>query len=78
MLKHKKAGRPAAGAQGEQVGYRVTCKITHNKEAIETYLNRKGRFILATNDLDVDAFPDAQMLQEYKQQQNVERGFRFL
>lgn len=78
VLKHKKAGRPAAGAQGAQVGYRVTCEITHNKDAIETYLNRKGRFILATNDLNVEAFSDEQMLQEYKQQQNVERGFRFL
>ena len=56
----------------------MICKITHNKEVIETYLNRKGRFILATNDLDVDVFSDEQMLQEYKQQQNVERGFRFL
>lgn len=35
-------------------------------------------FILATNDLDANLFPDKQMLEEYKEQQNVERGFRFL
>ena len=41
-------------------------------------MNRKGRFILATNDLDKVAFPDEDILKEYKDQQSVERGFRFL
>jgi transposase len=41
-------------------------------------LNAKGRFILATNDLDRERYPVAQLLQDYKDQQSVERGFRFL
>lgn len=57
---------------------RKHCDVTRNQDEIELYLNRKGRFILATNDLDKESFPDNKMLEEYKQQQNVERGFRFL
>lgn len=34
-----------------------------------------GRFVLASNDLEID---DETMLQHYKGQQLVERGFRFL
>ena len=45
---------------------------------IEQILSRKGRFILATNDLDVEGYKDEKILEEYKEQQNVERGFRFL
>ena len=44
----------------------------------ELELNRKGRFILATNDLDVEKYPDSVMLEDYKDQQDVERGFRFI
>jgi transposase len=78
ILKHKKAGRPRMGAQGEQAGYRIISEIMHCTDTIETMLNRKGRFILATNDLDTESFSDQNLLQEYKQQQDVERGFRFL
>lgn len=49
-----------------------------NEEEIESVLNSKGRFILATNDLDETAYSDEQMLREYKEQQKVEGGFRFL
>ena len=53
-------------------------EISRNEAAIETLLNRKGRFILATNDLDEKTFSDKKILFEYKEQQCVERGFRFL
>lgn len=69
---------PKTGVQGEQAGFQVVSEIMHHQDAIETFLNRKGRFILATNDLDTASFSDQSMLQEYKQQQDVERGFRFL
>ena len=41
-------------------------------------LRHKGRFILATNQLDQELLPDTKVLQEYKGQNNVERGFFFL
>lgn len=78
VMGHGKAGRPKSGEAGEIVGYQIKCEISHNVAAIEKFLNRKGRFILATNDLNKEAFSDEKMLDEYKQQQNVERGFRFL
>jgi transposase len=45
---------------------------------VSARLNKKGRFILATNDMDTESFPASRMLEEYKAQQGVERGFRFL
>ena len=78
IIKHKKAGRPKEGSETEAIGYRVISEMVRNKETIETHLNRKGRFILATNDLDKESFSDERMLEEYKEQQNVEQGFRFL
>ena len=49
-----------------------------NEASIEIEANKKGRFILATNDLDEKEYPDQRMLSEYKDQQAVEKGFRFL
>lgn len=37
-----------------------------------------GRFVLATNQLDKESLSDEQLLIHYKQQQGIERGFRFL
>jgi len=78
VIKHTKSGRPKQGDQGERVGYQIKSSLRHRADMIESFLNRKGRFILATNDLDSAKFPDASMLKEYKDQQQVERGFRFL
>ncbi|MBA2610531.1 MAG: IS1634 family transposase [Bacteroidetes bacterium] len=78
VLKHGKSGRPKKGSKGEIIGYKVQSEMSHNMSAIEIFLNRKGRFILATNDLDESAFPDENILKDYKEQQNVEKGFRFL
>lgn len=72
------AGRPRAGAEKLTVGYRLVGTARRDEVAIAKTLNAKGRFILATNDLDRERYPDEQMLREYKEQQGVERGFRFL
>lgn len=76
--KYPNKGRPAAGAKKAVVGYRVTVTARRDEAIIQQTRNRKGRFILATNELDEQQCPDEQMLSEYKQQQGVERGFRFL
>lgn len=76
--KYPGKGRPAAGAERVLVGYRLSAEARRNEAVIQQARNRKGRFILATNDLDEQRCPDEQMLREYKQQQGVERGFRFL
>lgn len=38
----------------------------------------QGMFVLATNELDADRLPAPEVLQEYKGQTHVERGFGFL
>ncbi len=78
IQKHKTRGRPKAGEIAECVGYQIQAEIEIDTVKVKRFLNRKGRFILATNDLDTENFSDEQMLKEYKDQQHVERGFRFL
>ena len=78
ILKHNKKGKPKVEAKKRIVGYKINATFTRNIEAIEHLQNKKGRFILATNDLDVINYPDEYMLTEYKQQQDVEGGFRFI
>ena len=41
-------------------------------------MQQKSCFILATNQLDSETLPDDELLRAYKDQQKVERGFRFL
>lgn len=78
IAKYEKSGRPKKDAEPDKILYQLQCEISRNQISIETFLNRKGRFILATNDLDEKSFPDEKILHEYKQQQCIERGFRFL
>ena len=76
--KYASKGKPAADAVPLKVEYKLDLMAERNEEAIEDVLNRKGRFILATNDMDAEGYPASRMLSEYKDQQNVEGGFRFL
>jgi len=52
--------------------------FSRNEETIATTRNAKGRFILATNQLDSEELSDIEVFQEYKKQSQVESGFRFL
>lgn len=76
--RYAKQGRPQEGDVKEVVGYRLQCNFVRNHDSINTMLQKKGRFILATNDMDSNSYSDSQMLIDYKNQQDVERGFRFL
>ncbi len=76
--KHGKMGRPRKGEAKQCLGYQVHVQIQRNDEAIQQQLHTKGRFILATNDNDKQAYPDKRILADYKSQQTVENGFRFL
>jgi transposase len=78
VRKYARKGKPAAGEEPAIVGYKLDLVLMRNEEAVNKLLNKKGRFILATNDMDAASYPAARMLAEYKAQQGVERGFRFL
>ena len=76
---YSRPGRPPKGAQPEVLGYQVNGKITKDVTAIEVAKQRKGKFVIATNELDQEALPAEEILSEYKAQGvSVERGFRFL
>lgn len=78
ILKHEKSGRPKLGETKKIVGYQIITELQSDAEGIDSLLQKKGRFILATNDLNIENYSDQRMLEEYKLQQNVEGGFRFL
>jgi len=68
-LRYAKRGRPKKGEGKAVSDYKVKASFERDTSAIGMLLNRKGRFILATNDIDRE---------EHTDQQSVERGFRFL
>ncbi len=78
IKKYAGRGRPQLGEEKKVITYKVSGVHKRNELAIEEKLNSKGRFILSTNDLDTKNYSDKKILSDYKQQQNVERGFRFL
>ena len=70
----KLRGRPKKGEELLK-GHLIEAEIEINAEKVADAKSKLGRFILATNDLNLD--PDT-ILSYYKGQQAVERGFRFL
>jgi len=70
-------GRPRADAP-VVCRHRITAVPKKDAAKIETILKTKGRFIVATNELDTARLTTIELLMNYKGQQSVERGFRFL
>ncbi len=78
VTKNPGRGRPKKGVEKIVAGYKIDATFERNQEELAKLLNKKGRFILATNELDSESYKNEQILEEYKEQQNVEGGFRFL
>lgn len=77
--RHGKAGRPARSSKPEKTGvWLLTAQLVRNPTAIAAEQRHSGKFVLATNVLDEQQLSAAEVLSEYKAQQSVERGFRFL
>ena len=70
----KKRGRPKKN-EALNISFRIVGEIEVNEIALAEERKRFGRFVLASNDVDLD--PEV-MLNYYKGQQVVEHGFRFL
>jgi transposase len=77
VTKYAEKGRPKAGAEKIIVGYKIDVTVARDTDAITQESYKNGRFILATNDLNIPDYPDATMLSDYKSQQDVESGFDF-
>jgi transposase len=78
VKKHKSKGRPKADELPETVGYQIKYTLALDEEKIAEIRARKGRFVLATNQLDPTILPDADVLSEYKAQSGVECSFKFI
>lgn len=70
----KRRGRPKKN-EPISVSFKIKAEIELNDDALTEERKMLGRFILASNKTDLD--PEV-MLNYYKGQQTVERGFRFL
>jgi len=78
LPRHTGKGRPAKGKQPDFYVYRIkgnSASLLHERTRL---LERKSCFILATNQLDCEELSDEELREAYKDQQKVERGFRFL
>jgi transposase len=76
-VKHKDRrtrGRPKAD-ESLTISYLISAEIEHDPATVQREKQKLGRFVLATNDLKLS--PDT-ILEYYKGQGTVERGFRFL
>jgi len=70
-------GRPKKNDQ-PAIKYKITAEVISDEGKIAYALESKGKFIIATNELDEKALSTHDLLKNYKGQQAVERGFRFL
>jgi transposase len=70
-------GRPSQGRK-PTLTYRIEGTLASVPERRLARLRQESCFILATNHLDTSALSEEELISAYKDQQKVERGFRFL
>ena len=78
VKKYASKGRPKADERPETVGYQIEYNLSLNEQKIAEMRTRKGRFVLATNQLDETILLNEEVLSEYKGQSGTERGFKFI
>lgn len=61
-----------------KINLSINLSIKLSKPKVEYQKKQKGKFIVATNELNSTDLTDKEMLGYYKEQSKVERGFRFL
>jgi len=79
VLGYGQRGRPAKGSEPTIQGYRITGEVVAKDDLLADLAQRRGKFIIATNQVEAEKLPAEEMLSVYKAQSvTVERGFRFL
>ena len=76
--RYRRRGRPKPDQAADYTIVRIEGAIASNVSVYRERLQRKSCFILATNETDASRLPAEELLSTYKDQQKVERGFRFL
>lgn len=71
-------GRPKKDDPKHYV-YTIQAEFEQNDDIISKERNKKGKFVIATNELNHESLSNEELLFNYKNgQQSVERGFKFL
>ncbi len=78
LPRFNKRGRPGKSSEPDHFVFHVSGALASDYPQYQQRLKRKSCFILATNQTDSERLNDQQILADYKNQQKVERGFRFL
>jgi len=76
--RYRTRGRPGQGTQPAQVAYRIEGTLASRVAVRQALVAQHRCFILATNELDEAKLSSQAVLDGYKGQGRVERGFRFL
>jgi transposase len=72
------ATRSIGVKKSDKHGYKLQANIQLDEPEVAREIQQSGRFILATNVLEINELEPDQILSTYKQQQSAERGFSFL
>jgi transposase len=72
------SGRPKKGQKPSSFTYKIEGNLVVLLAEHQRRIERKSCYILATNQLDMEKLSPQDMINKYKDQQKVERGFRFL
>lgn len=78
IMGHNQQSRPKPGAQKVIKGYQVQATLSSCLSSIKAAREVLGRFLLATNQLDEQILTTPEILSQYKEQSNVESGFKFI
>ena len=75
---HTRPGRPRKDAAPDGAVWQVAATVALDAAALERVAARQACFLVATNVLDPTVLSDQELIQTYKEQTSVERGFAFL
>jgi transposase len=76
--KHAQPGRPRTGAPRDRAEWHIQTTLAVDEAAVAQAVRRQASFLVATNVLTSTRLTDQQLIQTYKDQHSVERGFAFL
>jgi transposase len=76
--KHRRPGRPRKDASADHVEWQILPTLSVDEAAVAREARSKAAFLVATNVLDSAQLSNHELIQTYKEQHSVERGFSFL
>ena len=75
---YRRLGRPRKDAPQDRDVWQIQVTLAVDAEAVVRAVRRKASFLVATNVFDPTRLSDQDVIQTYKDQHSVERGFSFL